>query len=283
MSNFWQRTISGIVYVAVIVGAILLSVPYLFPVVFVALSALTACEFYKLINKKEGIKIYSFAPVIAVAVGFLLVERAYTMAIFDLSDLHSSSISLWAYTLVILFCAYWFFVLFTLLVELFKKGTKHIKNIGYTLLGQLYIAVPFALAAVIYHKEAIILLALFVIIWANDTFAYLVGSTFGKHRLCERISPKKSWEGFFGGLIGALAAGYVFSLFANTMNLWQWLFFALIVSIFGTLGDLAESMLKRATGVKDSGNIIPGHGGFLDRLDSFLFAVPAAVIYLCFI
>lgn len=127
------------------------------------------------------------------------------------------------------------------------------------------------------------LIALFATIWINDTGAYIIGVSFGKHRLFERVSPKKSWEGFFGGALAALAAGYVFSVFIPDLTLVQWLLFSQIVVVFGTFGDLIESLLKRTIGTKDSGNILPGHGGFLDRFDSMLLAAPVIFIYLSFL
>jgi phosphatidate cytidylyltransferase len=117
----------------------------------------------------------------------------------------------------------------------------------------------------------------------NDTFAYLTGVTFGKHRLFERISPKKSWEGFVGGGLAALLSGYVFSLIIPEISLIQWLIFSEITVVFGTFGDLIESLIKRTVHVKDSGNIIPGHGGLLDRFDSMLLAAPSVFIFLWFL
>ena len=133
----------------------------------------------------------------------------------------------------------------------------------------------------------ILLLALFVIIWASDTFAYLAGSLFGKHKLFPSISPNKSWEGVVGGLIGALLTAMVFYLTVSeptaceiSVSLIRWLIFAVVIVVFGTLGDLLESLLKRTVGVKDSGHIMPGHGGLLDRLDSVIFAVIPAAVYI---
>jgi len=117
----------------------------------------------------------------------------------------------------------------------------------------------------------------------NDTGAYLIGVTFGKHRLFERISPKKSWEGFVGGAIAAFVSGYVFSIYMPQISLINWIVFSEIIVIFGTFGDLMESMLKRTLEVKDSGNVIPGHGGLLDRFDSMLLAGPVVFIYLSFL
>ena len=124
------------------------------------------------------------------------------------------------------------------------------------------------------------LLAVFVTIWVNDTGAYLVGVTLGKHRLFERISPKKSWEGFIGGALFALLSGYIFSLFIPEINLLNWMIFSELIVIFGTFGDLTESLIKRTLEVKDSGNIIPGHGGLLDRFDSMLLAAPVIYLFL---
>ena len=117
------------------------------------------------------------------------------------------------------------------------------------------------------------------IIWANDVFAYLVGMTFGRHRLCERLSPKKSWEGFFGGLAGAVATGLA-AAYALDTNYWVWGGLALVASLSGVAGDLVESMFKREAGVKDSGQVIPGHGGVLDRFDALLLSAPYVFLYL---
>jgi phosphatidate cytidylyltransferase len=119
-----------------------------------------------------------------------------------------------------------------------------------------------------------------LMLWANDTGAYLFGSKFGKTRLFERHSPKKSWEGFFGGMFTSLVVAYVLSLFFTELPVWAWGGMAILISSFGTLGDLVESMLKRSLNAKDSGNILPGHGGFLDRFDGLLIAAPVVYAYL---
>jgi phosphatidate cytidylyltransferase len=131
------------------------------------------------------------------------------------------------------------------------------------------------------HDNAAYILWMFALIWINDTGAYCVGSTLGKHRLCERLSPKKSWEGFWGGMLFCIIASLIYAYISKTPMLAN-LILAVIVSAFATLGDLFESMLKRSAGVKDAGNIIPGHGGVLDRIDSLLFVAPAVAIFMAF-
>lgn len=164
------------------------------------------------------------------------------------------------------------------------------KEINWTAVGSVftayfYVAVPFALLntffAFSYNEpfDGFLLIAVLVIIWCNDILAYLTGSFFGKHRLFERISPKKTWEGFAGGLIMALVAAFILSLFSSTLSVIEWLILALIIVLTATIGDLSESMLKRYAGVKDSGNLMPGHGGILDRFDAVLFATPFVFIY----
>ena len=120
----------------------------------------------------------------------------------------------------------------------------------------------------------------FLLVWVNDTFAYLSGSLFGKHKLFPRISPKKSWEGSIGGGVFSIASSFVFAHYFSFLSVWEWAGLALVVVIFGTWGDLTESLMKRQLGIKDSGHILPGHGGMLDRFDSALLAIPAAVVYL---
>lgn len=172
------------------------------------------------------------------------------------------------------------------ILELFRKENPSWKRIGGYLTGILYVAVPFALLNALFlmpgqvNYTVAIIFGLLVIIWTSDVFAYLIGSKIGKHRLFERISPKKSWEGSFGGLIFALIAAYVLSLFFKELTMIEWLIMAVIIVITGTLGDLSESFLKRQAGVKDSGNILPGHGGLLDRFDATLFATPFVLVYI---
>lgn len=176
------------------------------------------------------------------------------------------------------------FIPITFIFELFKKQHS-INRIGSYFTGWLYISIPFGLLVSLYlipQREGYfpgIIIGLFTIIWSSDVFAYLVGSMIGKTRLFERISPKKSWEGSIGGLLFALLAAYILSLIYTELNLIQWLILAVIIVITGSLGDLVESMLKRVAGVKDTGTLLPGHGGVLDRFDATIFAAPFVFVY----
>ncbi len=189
-----------------------------------------------------------------------------------------------------IFLPYLLLLLYLMIAELYLKKSNPLGNWAFTMLSQLYIALPFALLNILaYHNNPaessvsynpILPLSIFVFLWLNDTGAYCIGSLFGRHRLFERISPKKSWEGSAGGAIFAIAASFAFACFFPFMSMAQWIGLALTVIVFGTWGDLTESLMKRQLGIKDSGNILPGHGGMLDRFDSTLMAVPAAVAYL---
>lgn len=170
--------------------------------------------------------------------------------------------------------------------ELYRKSATPIANIASSIMGALYVALPMSLLLVIpmllgngEWNPWIVLFYIFII-WANDVFAYLFGITLGRHRLFERISPKKSWEGFFGGLAGAVAMGYVAAIIldANTV---AWMGLALVAALSGVFGDLVESLMKRSVNVKDSGNIIPGHGGWLDRFDALILSAPFVFVYAC--
>ena len=169
--------------------------------------------------------------------------------------------------------------------QLYIKTQHAIASEQTSMLNLLYVVLPLSLMSQIcFMEHHMLLLSIFIFLWVNDSGAYLVGSTIGKHRLFERISPKKSWEGFWGGLVLTVAVGYVMGRYFNSLfHGPEPLLFAglgLVVSVAGTLGDLAESLMKRTANVKDSSHLIPGHGGILDRIDSLLFAVPAAIIYL---
>ena len=188
-----------------------------------------------------------------------------------------------------IFLPYLLFLLITLITPLYEKGGDPLKRWTVTLFGQLYCAGSFSLlnqlTSVTGSPGEIVhipyfALALFVLIWLNDTGAYCVGSLMGKHRLFERISPKKSWEGFGGGLLFALLASQGFAYLLPSYSALQWIGLAIVVVVFGTWGDLIESLLKRQLGIKDSGHVLPGHGGMLDRFDSVLLAIPAAYIYI---
>ena len=181
----------------------------------------------------------------------------------------------------------------TLLAELFRKKEKPIHNLAYLILGQLYVATPMAmLSQLLYANDATWqsawVLVMLLTIWMNDSFAYLFGILFGKHRMFERISPKKSWEGFIGGALMSLGFGiacyyYLPQFFPSctpTLTLWQWMLLAELIVAAATLGDLLESLMKRSLGIKDYGNIMSGHGGVLDRFDSLLTSVIALWAFL---
>jgi phosphatidate cytidylyltransferase len=267
MSNFWQRTITGILFVATLVGGILWN-EYSFFALFFVITALAMHEFYTLVKSQADVN-----PFVGAVGGLLL---------FTISFLNAKNypFSINPYSI------YGLFIAGLLIAELWRKKENPINNWAYYLLGQVIVALPFSLLSFIVFPDGnfspYFLLLLFVFIWVNDTGAYCSGMLLGKHRLFERISPKKSWEGFFGGLALTIIVAVTLSSlsFFDLKHTAFWLGFALLVVIFGTLGDLCESLFKRALNVKDSGNILPGHGGILDRFDSLLLAAPVIYIYM---
>jgi len=194
----------------------------------------------------------------------------------------------------VVFIPYLVTIVYLLVAELYGKQPDPVNNWAYTMLSQMYIALPFSLLNVLAFTatpdgnvvfNTILPLSVFVCLWLNDTGAYCFGSLLGRHKLFPRISPGKSWEGSIGGGLLVVAVAFAFGWFENDegmgmMNEWEWAGLGLVVVIFGTWGDLVESLFKRTLGIKDSGNILPGHGGMLDRFDSSLLAIPAAVVYL---
>ena len=186
-------------------------------------------------------------------------------------------------------------MLLIMVIELYRKQDKPFDSLAHTLFSVLYTAIPFSmfpfaafsrtgLNSILPHINIIfspgIIIGFFILIWANDTGAYLTGMLFGRHKLMERISPKKTWEGFIGGLIIASVAAWFLSDWLGVVDKIHWVIISLIISVAGTYGDLVESMLKRSTGVKDSGTIMPGHGGFLDRFDSAILSFPLVYLFI---
>lgn len=281
MNNFITRTLSAIVYAGVVVASILVQPEcfgnhmLLFGIVFMIVSTLAIREFHSLVGGSD-VKIQSYAMI----ANSLLFCTLYFLFYGDM---------IWRPMLF----AYVAILLLAMIVHLFREKVNAVESWGNLCAGQLMIALPFALMSgvVLYNKW--LMFALFILIWVNDSGAYIVGSLMskrkgGNHKMFPRVSPAKSWEGLIGGFVFDLIAGYIFYLvgWTTTMGLTAYplldsLLFALVVGVFGTLGDLMESLMKRTIGVKDSGKFMPGHGGVLDRFDSLLLAVP--VVYFLFI
>ena len=276
-NNFIQRAITGIIFVGVLIGCIL-GGPISFTLLFALITALTIHEFGVIISKQPDVEINK--PICMLAGVFLFFGFAYLGVMPGQTEI---------------LIPYLFLIIYLLVSELYLKKKNPLNNWAYAMMSQIYIALSFAMLNVLaYHSignegelsnyqvqyNPILPLSIFIFTWINDTGAYCTGMLFGKHRLFERISPKKSWEGSIGGGVFSIIAAIVMAHYFPFMPISIWIGLALTVVIFGTLGDLTESLLKRTIGIKDSGNILPGHGGMLDRFDSTLMAVPAAVVYL---
>lgn len=279
MKNLIIRAITGAVFVAIMVVGISFR-PDVMILLFAAITGLTIWEFTGLVNQSENVAVNRFIST-AAGIYFFLAVAGYCSGLTPLAA----------------FVPYLLTVVYLLVSELYLKQTNPINNWAYTMLSQMYIALPFSMINVLAFRstpdgnvtfEWLLPLSLFIFLWTNDTGAYCSGSLLGRHKLFPRISPGKSWEGSIGGAVFVMIAAAII-YFLNVgqtdglvagMPLWQWLGLGLVVVVFGTWGDLVESLFKRTLGIKDSGNILPGHGGMLDRFDSSLMAIPAAVVYL---
>jgi len=267
MENLLKRALSGLIFVCVLVFSILYS-KISFIVLFFILMILCLYEFKKMIQLKS-IFPYIIGTLFFIFGNILNVEDVPSKMIFE-------------YVGVMLFLT----IFITFASILFAKKEEVISHLGKIFLSVIYIVVPFTLIVqipflnVTFHYVNTTILGVFILIWTNDTFAFLVGSNIGKHKLLKRISPNKTIEGFIGGMIFTFIMSFILATQFITLSLIQWVVIAGIVSIFGVLGDLIESMFKRQAGVKDSSDFIPGHGGFLDRFDSVIFAAPFIFIYL---
>ena len=276
MRNFIVRTITAVFFVAAIVTCFLR--PEAMAFLFAVVTGLTIWEFTGLVNEREHVAINRLICTVA-GVYFFLAMMGYN------SGITSSGV----------FIPYLISIISLLIAELYLKQEDPVSNWAYTMMSQLYIALPFSLLNVLAFRAVgdgicytyLIPLSVFVFLWINDTGAYLCGSLLGKHKLFPRISPGKSWEGSVGGgilvMVIAVLVWYLTEQYGvNDLQLSavEWAGLGLTVVVFGTWGDLVESLFKRTLGIKDSGHILPGHGGMLDRFDSSLLAIPAAVVYL---
>jgi len=274
MSGTRQRIITGLIFGAIVIGG-MLAHQQSFQVVFILITALCLWEFFGMTLETEPKTWAMYRKILGTGLGLLpilvaigLVPEIIVLYIFAAS------------------------IFIVLIIELFAQAKKPFANIGHILLGIIYIGFPFALVVVMSIDRQLrdftpyIILGILLMVWASDVAAYFSGRALGKNKLFPRISPKKTWEGAIGGLLGAVAAGALIYIVYQQLNihnglaLQNWLILGAITAVFGILGDLVESMLKRSVNIKDSGNLLPGHGGFLDRFDAFIFVIPFAYLYL---
>jgi phosphatidate cytidylyltransferase len=268
------RAITGAVYVAVIVLSIYFG-GLVLQATFGVLTLFMLVEFYKMFSKSP------YSP--NLFIGTLFGLTLYGIGCYVVSNPNILTLGPYILSGLILFIAV--FVVLGI-AELYRKKEHPVVNMGITVAGMSYIVIPMVLISAIQQigiessRDSVFpLLAIFIMVWCSDTFAYLIGKKFGKNKMFERISPNKTWEGFVGGTVFSVIAGVIIALFLNEQPFLFYGILGLIVAVFGTLGDLIESMFKRSLGLKDSGTILPGHGGLLDRLDSILIAVPVSFIF----
>ena len=275
LKNMITRAITGTIFVVAVVVSFLRPQAMIF--LFALVTALSVWEFTGLVNNIKEVTINRF---ITTAAGtYLFIAFAGYC-----SEITPSAV----------FIPYLLTIVYLFISELYTKAPNPINNWAYTMLSQLYIALPFSMINVVAFRneggavvyDYLLPLSIFIFLWTNDTGAYISGSLLGKHKLFPRVSPGKSWEGSIGGGLLVLAVAALVGHIANSnegghiLSIPGWMGLGLVVVFFGTWGDLVESLFKRTIGIKDSGKILPGHGGMLDRFDSSLMAFPAAVVYL---
>lgn len=272
--NFLIRTITAVVYATVMLFCILKGGPW-FVGLFAVCTILTTLEYTGLANKYKGTDVSRLWATVA--------AFTFYAAIVGLSVMPSSAV---------LFLPFMFTLIVIMVRELYFKKPSPVNDWAHTLFPVIYIALPYAMTSMLAFNvqgpdsgySPVVTLTLFVFLWCNDVGAYCTGCTIGKHKLFERISPKKTWEGSIGGAVFTMLAAFLLHHFLpdwySFMPVWVWIGMALVVVLFGTWGDLIESLMKREMGIKDSGKILPGHGGMLDRFDSALLAIPATAVYL---
>lgn len=271
MKTFFTRILSGLIYIVLVIGSLFIG-PFAFGSVLFVFLILGLLEIHD-ISKRSG-----------------HFPQKITFIILGLSIYLLNILILWEYLPVKYLVLNLGLLLTPFIVELFRKVKDPVVNLGFYLMGIFYLVMPLFVLNVLFYPDFnyksssnILLLGFFIFIWVNDTFAYIVGMLVGKHKFFERISPNKTWEGTIGGGVFALGVAYLFSLVSSEFTMLEWIGLGLIIIIFGTFGDLIESMIKRTYGIKDSGTIMPGHGGILDRLDSILIAAPFVFIYVVLI
>jgi phosphatidate cytidylyltransferase len=281
MNNFIVRTITGVLFVAAVIVCFLRPMSMMF--FFALVTGMSIWEFTGLVNQREHITVNRFICT-AAGVFFFIAVAGFC------GELTPSSVFIpYLLTVVYLFCA-----------GLFTRNADPVNDWAYSMMSQMYIALPLSCLNILAFRYGadgveynfLLPLSIFVFLWMNDTGAYCTGSLLGRHKLFPRVSPGKSWEGSIGGAIIVVLVAVLMSWVDEShllapfgagetgLTFAQWIGLGLVVVVFGTLGDLVESLFKRTLGIKDSGNILPGHGGMLDRFDSSLMAIPASVIYI---
>lgn len=266
MKELALRLSTGLIFLAVVIGGIMLN-PYTLGLLFYFVGVLGLMEYYTLC-KVGGVHTQGTLGFITGTVLYLTIE------LYKLGSAPVTIISLSIPFFVAIF-----------IYEIYRRRPDPFTNIAHTIIGIIYVMAPLALLNVFTFEEIvhdthrIVVLGFFVILWLNDTGAYVFGRLFGRRKLFPRISPKKTWEGLMGGALAALAGAWAMSRFSQNLGLHEWFILALIIVVGATFGDLVESMLKRSLRVKDSSNLLPGHGGILDRFDGVLLASPLAFTY----
>jgi len=265
VNNFVKRALTAGAFVAVLLGCTYYS-QFSFSILFLCITVLGLVEFYTLSEKGQNKPQKIWGTTVG---AILFISNA--MVAMNYSDFKILTINI-----PLIFSVF--------IVELYTKSANPFRNIAYTLLGIFYVALPFSLLNYLvtysgsYNYE--LLFGFFFILWSNDTGAYLAGSAFGKRKLFARVSPGKSWEGSAGGALASYIVAFIISGWYTSVSVIDWMVIAAILVVIGTLGDLVESLYKRSKNVKDSGNLLPGHGGILDRFDSLIMATPFVFTYL---